>query len=305
MTDYHNNLAAARKSFLEALNKPETDTAFLRNFAKELRATQPELFAPYVSNDNNDPIKADSSAWNDLYFTQQKTLAGRNFSTERLEHLIQVRERFRQDGRKGFVLGVQRPAPRSSRETQTSYTPSVNLKKFADEGKLSALRMALIVELEDKHLDSQTLRSALAWTQARVPELCEPYSEKAFARAIVQDREKWTADYFDLQAVYLDTNFSEKRYLHLIDIREHLRGGGAKPAQAAKLAPATAPAAVAPRPSTPPRSAPAAEAPRTAPQASRPAPAPDRQGISPVLLAALLLGGALAAVAILILVLRK
>lgn len=298
MTIDTNKLAIARKSFLEAINNPQTATALLRKMADELRTAQPELFMPYVADENRDAIKPEPLHWNDQYFSQQKKVAERNFSFERLEHLLQVRERFRQEGRKGFVADAQ-PAPADARsDSNTGYNPSINLRKFVEEGDLTTLRTALIVELEDKRLDANTLRAALAWTRTRVADLCEPYGEKAFARAIVQNREQWSADYYGLQAVYLDTNFSEERFLHLIEVREYLRrqssirtAPDSKPLKGSNLAPARGPRLHdEPSPSPPP---------------SRPTPAHNRHSLSPVMRAALLIGGALAAVVILILALRK
>ncbi|WP_308923815.1 hypothetical protein [Janthinobacterium sp. J1-1] len=299
MTIDTNKLATARKSFLEAINNPQTATALLRNMAGELRTAQPDLFMPYIADENRDAIRPEPLHWNDQYFSQQKKVAERNFSFERLEHLLQVREHFRQEGRKGFVANAQ-PAPAAARsDSHTGYTPSVNLRKFVEEGDLTTLRTALIVELEDKRLDADTLRAALAWTRTRVTDLCEPYSEKAFARAIVQNREQWSADYYGLQAVYLDTNFSEERFLHLIDVREYLRrqspismAPDSRPVKSSSPAPARGPRLH-------------DEQPRPSPQPPRPQPVRHRHGLSPVMLTALLIGGALAAVVILILALRK
>lgn len=292
MNNDTNRLTNARKSFLAALNDPQVDTPLLRSMVKEMKATQADLLVPYLANDNYDPIQANPLTWNDAYFSQQKKYAERNFSTERLEHLIYVRERFRQDGRKGFVAKPQAVPAAPREQAGNGFRPSSNLRKFVDEGDLATVRMALNVDLEDSRLDASTLRASLAWTQSRLSGLCEPYTEKAFARAIEHDRQQWTRDYYNKQVVFLNTNFAEERFLHLVDVREHLRQQ-----PEAKPAPVSKPAALA---AIKPPSASGFH------QATQPAAAaPIRPGLSPVLLAALLLGGALAAVATLILVLRK
>jgi hypothetical protein len=296
MTTDTNKLVLARKTFLDALNDPQADTTLLQDMAQTLKAGSPDIFVAYAAGDNLDPIATTQEKWNEQYFSQQKKLAERNFSLDRIEHLIQVRDRFRRDGRKGFVA---RPQPAFSRDSGASaaYTPSRNLRKFVEEGDLTTVRTALTVELEDDRTDACELRAALAWAKARVPGLCEPYSEKGFARAIEHDRQQWTTEYYNKQMVYLDTNFAEERFLHLIELRDHLNQKDAgKPVPPARPAPAAAP-----RPAPP--SAGAHARPRQ--QASRPAPPPGRGGLSSTMLAALLVGGALAALVVLILALRK
>jgi hypothetical protein len=299
MTTDTNNLLKIRKSFLDALNAPQSDTGLLRDMLKELNASYPGIVVPYAAEDDHDTINTSSMNWNEAYFSRQKKLAERNFAQERLNHLMQVRELFRQQGRKGFVPGAPKTAADPEPAFDNGYTPSTNLRKFADEGDVPTLRMALTVELEDSRRDAPTLRAALVWAKSRAPSLCEPYTEKAFARAIERDRHHWTEDYYGTQAVYLDTNFAEERFLHLVDIREHLRQqGAAMPAEQAALArtPASAP-----RPATQPASAPV----RPTPPPHRSPPPLARADMSRAMMAALLIGGAIAAVVILMLAFRK
>jgi hypothetical protein len=298
----HTSIQDVRKSVLDAINTPQTDTALLRQMLKDLKAAHPDLFVPYKADENYEPIASDVLQWNEQYFSQQKRIAGRNFSPERLEHLIQVRERFRKEGRKGFVLRAEAAPVRPRAQADGGYTPSANLRKFVEEGDLLTVRTALTVELEDSRQDARSVRAALAWTKVRIPDLCEPYTEKAFARAIVHDCQQWTVDYYSKQTVFLDTNFAEERFLHLLDVREHLRQ---RPARQSEKVANPAPGAP-PRPAPQPRPAPHAGAgAQSAQQAQRGAPPSAQRGLSPAMLAALLIGGALAAVVILVLVMRK
>jgi hypothetical protein len=305
MTTDTNNLLKMRKSFLDALNDPQGDTGLLKDMLKELKAAYPGIMVAYAAEDDSDAINTTPSNWNEQYFSRQKKLAERNFSQERLDHLMQVRDLFRQQGRKGFVPDARKAAADPAPARDNGFTPSTNLKKFVSEGDVAAIRMALTVEMEDCRRDVRSMRAALAWAKSRVPGLCEPYAEKAFARAIERDRQQWTEDYYGTQAVFLDTNFSEERYLHLVDVREHLRQqAGARPAapaaSARPAAPVRAPASRS-RPAEQPAAAPA----RPAQTPHRSAPAPARPGMSSVMLAALVIGGALAAVVILMLAFRK
>lgn len=305
MTTDTNNLLKMRKSFLDALNDPQSDTGLLRDMLKELKASYPGIIIAYAADDDQDAIHTVGSNWNEQYFSRQKKLAERNFAQERLDHLMQVRELFRQQGRKGFVPGARNAAADPALALDNGYTPSINLRKFVDEGDVPTVRMALTVELEDSRRDARTMCAALAWAKSRVPGLCEPYGEKAFARAIERDRQQWTEDYYGTQAVYLDTNFAEERFLHLVDVREHLRQqGAAKPAAQAAPARPSAPTrtpASAPRPTAQPASAPA----RPTPPPHRSPPPSARAGMSHAMMAALLIGGAIAAVVILMLAFRK
>jgi hypothetical protein len=66
--------------------------------------------------------------------------------------------------------------------------------------------------------------------------------EKAFSREMDQDRSHWNTEYFFTQEEYLETVFSEERFMHMADVREHLRqqgveGFAAMTAQALKTKP--------------------------------------------------------------------
>ncbi|TQK03446.1 hypothetical protein [Herbaspirillum sp. SJZ107] len=295
MTTENDHLLEVRKSFLDAIKSTESDTTALQDLLEDLESSNPVLFAPYATKDEADAIDSAPLRWNVQYFSKQIWHARRNFSRERLEHLIRVRELFRQDGRRGFMPKPQNTSDDMPPGTDTSYTPSSNLRKFVEEGDLSTLQTALIVELENSRLDALDLRNAMAWTKASVPGLFEPYAEKAFARGIERDRTQWTQEYYGTQVVFLDTNFAEERFLHLIEVREHLRQQAP-----VKAAPPARPAA-APRPAPRPSGA-QARAPQQPHRTSTPTGQP---GLSPAMRAALLVGGAVAIVVIVLLAMRK
>jgi hypothetical protein len=306
MTTDNHHLNEVRKSFLDAIKGAENDTAVLQDLLEHLEYSNPALFAPYATRDETDAIDTAPLRWNDQYFSTQIWHARRNFSRERLEHLIQVRELFRQEGRKGFTPKPQNTSDDMPPRTDTSYTPSSNLRKFVEEGDVSTLQTALIVELENSRLDASDLRNAMAWIKARVPGLFEPYAEKAFARRIERDRTQWTQEYYGTQVVFLDTNFSEERFLHLIEVREHLRqqapvkaAPAARPAPA-PAAPAASTASAAPRLASRPSGVQA-----RAQQPHRTSTPTAQPGLSPAMRAALLVGGAVAIVVIVLLAMRK
>jgi len=290
----------ARREFLAALDDTRLSSTLLRGFLVQAESTTPDLMESHASNDLLEAIDTTRSNWSQKYYSRQVLCAEHNFSRERLEHLIEIREYFRQEGYKGFVpqaanhetSGMIHTSQAKREEgAPSAYQPSVTLKKFVDEGDLRTIRTALRLELNDNRINRQDLRSALAWVKASVPELCVPYEEKAFAREMDLDRSHWVMDYYDNQTVYLKTNFSEERFLHLVEVREHLRQLGVD-----GFAPIATPGTPDRQPASHARAAVAAVEPT--PFEPNPESRPQRPELNPVFKIALLFGGALAAVVI-------
>lgn len=289
MTTTATMIGKVRDQFLTALDDTQVSTELLNQLVQAAEQA-PGVIDTHEVNSITRAIDADPVSWNPDYFSRQKFFATRNFSKERLEHLIQVRDLFRQRNEKGFTPTVAasgaRKAPKGS--AAVDYQPSSNLKKFVDEGDLLTTRTALRLELNDRRLGGTDLHGACEWIKGSVPGIFETYSEGAFAREPESDQRQWTEDYYDRQVVYLKTNFSEKRFLHLIDVREQLRDSAAEgfaPTQPAE-----------PKTKSGTRSAPqAAQAPRSGSRQSTSANAPER---NPAFKAALLIGGAIAAVVV-------
>jgi hypothetical protein len=297
MTAPETPITKARREFLLALDDTKVSSELLKQFLSKAESTTPGLMESHASNDLLDAMEVARSDWSVKYYSRQKLCADRNFSIGRLEHLIEIREYFRQKGYKGFVPHAanhetsgmdQTSQARRYEGTLSAYQPSTNLKKFVNEGDLLTIRTALRLELNDNRISQQDLRSALAWVKGKVSDLCVPYTEKAFAREMDSDRSHWVTDYYDNQTVYLKTNFSEERFLHLVDVRGHLRELGVEgfaPTATPGIQPDLRPRAISPTPD------PASPAPSPH---SRPA----QLELSPVFRIALLVGGALAAVVI-------
>lgn len=217
-----------RQNFLKSLNQAECHTGLLKNLLQEIQNKQPTELDPYIADELYKAINEHEADWDEHYFSQQKNYAELNFSLERLQHLLQVRERFREQRRQGFATPPQIAKPLTSPDAATPYSPSDLLRESVEEGKLISVRNALIMELNNKRLESNTLRSALAWAQSRIPDLCELYAEKAFSRGMNTHRDTWDRNYYLMQEVYLGTSFTKERYWHMIEVREHLRQLGVK-----------------------------------------------------------------------------
>lgn len=84
------------------------------------------------------------------------------------------------------------------------------------------IRTALWIEFNNPKITAAELHKACKETASVVKDLWEPYAEKAFAREISNSKSEWTHDYWGMQLVYLKTNFSEKRFDHLIEVRQYL-----------------------------------------------------------------------------------
>lgn len=94
--------------------------------------------------------------------------------------------------------------------------------KFIGEGDVLTIRTALRLELNDKRITSADLHKYERAVLKHVKDLFEPYEEKSFAREMEGDTSKWTDSYFDNQVVYFKTNYSKKRWDHLVKVRDHL-----------------------------------------------------------------------------------
>ena len=97
-----------------------------------------------------------------------------------------------------------------------------SMKKFVKSKDLLQVRTALQMELNVRQLSTKDLYATMVWVEKQRPEVFVEYEEKKFAGAIDTDKKNWTTDYYDQQIVYLKTNFSKKRYSHLISVREFL-----------------------------------------------------------------------------------
>jgi len=96
---------------------------------------------------------------------------------------------------------------------------SNNLQKFIKHGDVLTIRKTLENELEDKKLGAGDLQAIAKEVEKQVPNLWVPFEIKAFAREIDDNEQNWNKDYLGNQLVYLDTNFSKKRWDHIVLVR--------------------------------------------------------------------------------------
>lgn len=288
-------------AFLEALNSPQRDFALLNAMLEESQARNPTLFDTHQEDGACEAINPDTIDWNRNYFTLQSWSLERNFSLARAQHLIAVSQWLTEQQHDGFL-----PSPAAHKDNgnknmnnneTTSFTPGQSMIAALESGSLNRLRSALVAELDNNRLNGQTVRQAMKWAESQVTGLFADYEENTLALGFEADTSKWDVDYYNLQSAYLVMNFSRERFEHLMSIYQVLRDravSGFVHQPEASPRPASSPTSSAPRPA----SSPASSASRS--QTSAPT-APVRQsGSTSALSVAVLAGGAIAALALLI-----
>lgn len=229
MTLPRDALEKARDSLLLSIKDPQVEASLLMDIIDRIDKQTPDLFESFQSNNSMKTSNSDQIEWSSDYFSRQCWLTRENFARERIEHLVQIKDYLRKQGVKGFIptpKGLSTPHEKSDCKVNFNFTPSENLKKFVTEGDPLTIRTALRMELYNNRLSTSELKATISWAKSRVPNLFEVFAEKSFARGFDLDHTNWTSEYFDTQIVYLKTNFSEERLLHLIEVREQLSQQG-------------------------------------------------------------------------------
>lgn len=278
-----------REALIAVLTDTQQDAALLLPLLDNV-----EHFDAHDPDLPGKPFSSEPLNWTADYFSAQLYCARKNLSLIRVKHLIEVRLRLQSIKHQGFIPAKSSEIPVSA-NTELACASAKQLRRFIIQGDLHLIRTALALELNQNQLDRQDLHAAIQWTEAHVPALFLPYEVKAFAREIDTLAGHWSVDYYNDQTVSLNTNYSRERLLHLIEVREHLRQQGAD-----GFVP------IIPRPK---RSAESAPTPTPTPtNVSRTATLKEGKQIgllSPALRAALLVGGALAALVVFIVSLVK
>lgn len=219
-------LTQMRKKLLAQLNSSDF---VLENFRAELNKAKQRFSSLFQPDSGDAGLVHDRMDWTAAYFSKQKLRAEHNFSRERLEHLLEVRSHLYELGVQGFVpsgssqSSLSKIQDGSTADMASTFEPSNNLKEAVEGGDLELIRIMLNLELNNNRLTSADLRAAVEWTEAEVYGLFEAYSEGESAREMTDDSAKWSSKYYDLQDVYLTTNYSKERLLHRIAVRDFLR----------------------------------------------------------------------------------
>jgi hypothetical protein len=227
-------LQKQRSEWLSRLGTSAADGAALTRQLNEWLEQSSPVIDSHREDHRSGAIETARHRWTADYFERQKIFAEANFSDERVRHLIEVREHLRATCVRGFVPSPLKAGTsdstgvvdRSLENASAPFTPTASLERVFDEGDALQIRAMLALELADRRLDDVYLSQSLDFAEERIPGLCEPYREDRFALATGADPWNWTAEYFDRQSTFLELNFSQKRFLHLIQVRGHLRQQG-------------------------------------------------------------------------------
>ncbi|ELX2276442.1 MULTISPECIES: hypothetical protein [Yersinia] len=276
-------------AFLAALNSPQRDLALLNSMLEESYALKPALFDTHREDSACEPINIDTIDWDRDYFALQSRSLEHNFSLQRARHLIALSQWLTEHQHDGFLTASASHNDNGNKNMTNNetrpFTPSQSLVTALESGSINRLRSALVAELENNRLDGQTVRQSMKWAESHVNGLFADYEESTLALGFEADKTKWDTDYYFLQSAYLNMNFARERFEHLMNIyqvlRDHAVSGFIHQPKAAQ-----------PHTHSLGTSAPRSQTPVTT--------TPARQSGSSAVRVAMLAGGAIAALALLI-----
>lgn len=303
------NLTTAefKAKIIDFIKSRDFKAELLRQILSALPDDKLALFEEYRVDSTTDPISEYSYRWEregGAYFALQLHMAEENFCLKRLEHLIQVKSHLMERG----IAGFSRPASnsttsheeaKSTKENKmsadfssvdlTGFTPSRSLSKSVNSGDLSSVRISLFMEMNDKRLSTAVINQSIAWTLSKFPTLFVVYEENAYSQQIEQDKIKWDNHYYHTQELYATSNFSSERIRHMVAVREHVFKIATNDARPATF------------PKTQPQSTTKQAAPYQQYQSTGNTQRPEPQSEHNVLKSLLMIGGVVAAIALVIL----
>lgn len=303
------NLTAAefKAKIIDFIKSRDFKAELLRQTLSALPDDKLALFEEYRVNSTMDPISEDSYKWEregGAYFALQLHMTEENFCLKRLEHLIQVKSHLTERG----IAGFSRPTSNSTTSNEeakstkentmsadfssvdlTGFTPSRSLSNSVNSGDLSSVRISLFMEMNDKRLSTAVINQSIAWTLSKYPTLFVVYEENAYSQQMGQDKAKWDSHYYHTQELYATSNFSPERIRHMVAVREHVFTIAQDD---------TRPATV---PNTQPQHAPKPSTPHREQSSTGSTHLPESKPENKVLKSLLLIGGVVAAVALVIL----
>ena len=97
-----------------------------------------------------------------------------------------------------------------------------NFAEALNKNDISLVRAMLIAELNDSNVNIDDVLNITAHIENSTMTLFDSYSVSPFFQAIDENTANWTKDYFAMQLVYLNKNFSRERFLHLVNVNQAL-----------------------------------------------------------------------------------
>ncbi|MBN3198002.1 hypothetical protein H5A20_04670 [Pectobacterium brasiliense] len=232
--------AEFKRKIIDFIKSRDFKAELLRQIFSALPDDKLVLFEEYRTDNSTDPISGDSYKWEregGAYFFLQLHMAEENFCFKRLEHLIEVKSHLTERGIAGFSRPVSnsttsKEEAKSTKENimsadfssldLTGFTPSRSLSNSVNSGDLSSVRISLFMEMNDKRLSTAVMTQSIAWALSKYPTLFVVYEENAYSQQMEQDKTKWDSHYYHTQELYATSNFSLERINHMIQVREHV-----------------------------------------------------------------------------------
>jgi len=230
--------AEFKSQIISFITNPNFKAELLHQILAELPEDKQALFTSYQTDISTEPVSRDPMEWErSSYFLKQVHIAEKNFCLERIKHLIEVKSYLTERRVAGFPSPTSNPeashkntsstkentmnADFSSVDT-TGFRPSHSLENSVNNDDISSIRSALFMEMNDDHLSTAALRKAIAWTLSKHPKLFVPYEENAYSQGMVHNSAKWDLNYYGMQEVYASSNFSLERIHHMVAVRDHV-----------------------------------------------------------------------------------
>lgn len=221
-------LLDARKEYLKSIKDPDLESGFLLEIIEKSVKLTPCLIVDYEESALVLGIDNDSSNWDASYLSIQITNTLYNFSLKRIKHLLDVRNKLAQDEIKGFVSLKEKKKVSVFRggDMVDHFNVTDDFKRYISESDLLGVQISLRLDLNNNRLTKNNLISNIQYAKSKVTDLFVPYEEKDFAHEMSENKEEWSVKYYSDQMVFLKTNYAEERLMHLIDVREYLREKG-------------------------------------------------------------------------------
>lgn len=184
--------------------------------------------------------------WAANYFHEKANLLEVRFTKELCQHLIDVKAYLQEQGVESGFDGQNDGSENIMSPNQTleslaidleDFSPKAELKKLIEERNLENIRQFLMSELPDMRVDITELALQANYVYNNLPEVFEEPRDSAFLEPIDNEQSHWIPDYFYLQQNFLNRNFTLERYLHLINVRTHLMESGDPVFQKIEVAP--------------------------------------------------------------------
>lgn len=237
-----------KQQFITSLKNGQV--SFLEN-EKAFEALADDLFEPY--NTILVSLEQHQHRWSEDYFNQKAMDLDFNFSKELVQHLINVKKYLQEQGILKPLIQTNSQTeleqPKEPNTIQSTYSttsksqaerkeehfikpdllnfqPNEKLINLLSEGNLSKIRSYLMLVLNNRRMDLEDVFKSIWYVYQHKPDVFEQDDESVFIQNMDKNEANWNVDYFNLQQVYLNKNFTLARLLHLANVRETLMKKG-------------------------------------------------------------------------------